>query len=58
MSDTKAKTGQRGGIRPQKQHFCPEHDKVCQAMKVMPGKRMVFVCPKGCSLPKTGTNLK
>ncbi len=60
MSDNKAKTGQKGprGLRRERQHFCPKHDALCSPAMMMPGKRMIWTCPKGCSLPKTGTILK
>jgi len=55
----KAKTGQKSAYAlQQKRHFCPEHDVVCTAAMRMPRRRMIWTCPKGCSLPKNGTILK
>ena len=54
----KAKTGQKGPRQPQKQHFCPEHGKVCQAVKMRPGNRMRWHCPQGCVLTKRETVLR
>ena len=40
------------------QHYCREHDLVCTATMVMPGRLMVFCCEKGCRLQRGATVLR
>ena len=54
----KAKTAQSAGRGGHKQHYCSEHDALCQGMLHMPGRKMQWHCPKGCVLPKNQTVLK
>ncbi len=54
----KAKTAQSAGRGGHRQHYCPEHDVLCQGMMHMPKGRMKWHCPKGCVLSKPQMVLK
>ena len=41
-----------------KKHYCPEHDKMCTVVLVMPKRVVQLHCPEGCILSKRETVLK
>jgi hypothetical protein len=41
-----------------RKHHCLEHDLVCRPTMIIPGRRMIYNCPEGCSLDKRETDLR
>ena len=57
MAGKAGKTAFKGGKEIPRKHHCPEHDKVCQIVMVMPRRRMKYNCPQGHQLGRGQTVL-
>ena len=52
-----AKMVMQGKVRPERFHYCPQHEVKMKAVKTF-GAGVHFECPDGCRIPKGDTVLK